>query len=526
MENRQKITLDLSLKNNPFQFIRAKQGDKGTRFIECTLLNGSEIPVFESGVSAMYALKKPDGKQVYNTAELSGNVVTIELSDQCLTVAGIADCEVILSKDSDILTSVSFQVRVSKNVYDRNAIESNDDYGAMIEATGKALSAADSANAAADRAESASADIEVQAAYAKAQGDYAKTQGDYAKAQGDYAQDAGETTEAQGNAARSDGDYARAQGDYAKEEADRLAGLDVSVLEDDITSLKNNKADKTDLQAVKDQIDNLPTSSYAPNRLINSDFTIDQRDGSKSASGYLWDMWYKSGSTGTITRTANTKPNPISLYQINTNGYSGTFAQPIERFSDYVGKTVTLDFWAQGTGDLVVTCGYDTVTKELVPEWTRYTVVFKSVTASSSFSRNGFSFWIQSYTTMSFTEPQFVLGDTVGNYVPNDPSVELCRCRRYFVKWSGHLCQAMGYSATSASVYANIPPNMYRYPTISTSKITYYCPAESTTTNAPSQGTNSSVEWFELHSSSGITGQAANTVGRAYVDATFDAGIV
>ena len=161
MQNTQKITIDF-VADMPTQRVPVKQWDKNSRIIQAEILNNGLPVTIESGTTVTYALRKPDKTQVVNTATYQNNIVTITLSDQCLTVPGLADCELIFAKNSQVLSTAVFEIEVYQSAYDDNAVESSDDYGviaSMLDDITKAMEnaqgAANQADEAAERAEDA-----------------------------------------------------------------------------------------------------------------------------------------------------------------------------------------------------------------------------------------------------------------------------------------------------------------------------------------------------------------------------------
>lgn len=162
MKNIQSITVDVvpGLISQPT--VNVIKGDSETRYVDVTVLNNGEPLELEDDVTISYIYLKPDCTQVINPATISGNVVTIELSDQCLTVAGLCSCEIQFYRGTQQLTTAMFRVSVQPGVYDADALESSDEYLSLskitadaAEATTNAQQAADDANSAADNANQA-----------------------------------------------------------------------------------------------------------------------------------------------------------------------------------------------------------------------------------------------------------------------------------------------------------------------------------------------------------------------------------
>lgn len=165
MKNTQSITVDVVPGLITPPKANVIKGDSKTRYIDVTVLNNGEPLELEDDVTISYIYLKPDCTQVINPATISGNVVTIELSDQCLTVAGLCSCEIQFYKGSQQLTSAMFKVSVHPGVYDANALESSDEYLSLSKATNNAEEAADKANAAAEKANQAADNVKDGATY-------------------------------------------------------------------------------------------------------------------------------------------------------------------------------------------------------------------------------------------------------------------------------------------------------------------------------------------------------------------------
>lgn len=166
MKNIQPITVDVvpGLITQPK--VNVIKGDSETRYIDVTVLNNSEPLELEDDVTVSYVYLKPDGTQVINPATISGNVVTVALSDQCLTVAGLCHCEIQFYRGTQQLTSAMFKVSVNPGVYDADALESSDEYLSLSkvvsdaeEAATNAQQAADDATAAAEKANQAADNV-------------------------------------------------------------------------------------------------------------------------------------------------------------------------------------------------------------------------------------------------------------------------------------------------------------------------------------------------------------------------------
>jgi len=113
MEITQKITLDLRRKSY-FRNVEAKQGDRGTRFVEVTLTDNGAAYTVPEGVSAVFRCVKPDGNGVMNPAVIqSDGTILAELTGQVLAVPGAVMADISLTNEAgEILSSASFVILV------------------------------------------------------------------------------------------------------------------------------------------------------------------------------------------------------------------------------------------------------------------------------------------------------------------------------------------------------------------------------------------------------------------------------
>ncbi len=150
-----KIFLDITEKT-PLGYTYAKQGDINSRTLEIQLLNSGVVYEIPAGATAKFRLRKPDKTQVLNDADIDENVITAELTEQCLAAEGVAVAEVALyGADGSLLTSETFMIKIVSAAVNEGEITSSDEYKTLTEALVKVESAyelAEMANEAADEA--------------------------------------------------------------------------------------------------------------------------------------------------------------------------------------------------------------------------------------------------------------------------------------------------------------------------------------------------------------------------------------
>lgn len=127
-----------------------------------------EIP---EGSEARIYVKKPSGKEVYNSAEVSGNEITIQPTTQMFAESGRQLGQVQIENGDDIAATFLLEFDIEKNLaFESTAVESSDEYGILDEliteaqtAISNAQTATSSANNAASSADEAASDANAAA---------------------------------------------------------------------------------------------------------------------------------------------------------------------------------------------------------------------------------------------------------------------------------------------------------------------------------------------------------------------------
>lgn len=135
------ITVDL-LHPNVATLVYAKQADQQSRFISATLLEGSQPWTPPTGALAAVRYRKPDGTiGWYDTTEnkaaavtMSGNVATIQLAAQALTVSGDVYIELeFYTQSAEKLSSFAWILAVEASAVSDGEIESSDYFNVLAE---------------------------------------------------------------------------------------------------------------------------------------------------------------------------------------------------------------------------------------------------------------------------------------------------------------------------------------------------------------------------------------------------------
>ena len=102
-----------------------------------------------SGSTAQIFVLKPSGKSVYNAAEISDNIVTVNVTTQMFSEVGVSALQIQISNAGKNLVTFEYPVRVHKNNTDPNAAESENEssfFKDLQDAANAANQAADNAN--------------------------------------------------------------------------------------------------------------------------------------------------------------------------------------------------------------------------------------------------------------------------------------------------------------------------------------------------------------------------------------------
>lgn len=141
MQSTTPLSLNLQSPNHATT-MHAVQNDRLARKVTATLYDGSAAWTPPSGTSGIVRFVKPDGTMGFydkdeknNTAVTwTGNVATIILAEQMLTVPGDVYCQVnFYNAGEERLSTFSWVIKVQKNVITDETIESTDYFNILTE---------------------------------------------------------------------------------------------------------------------------------------------------------------------------------------------------------------------------------------------------------------------------------------------------------------------------------------------------------------------------------------------------------
>lgn len=87
-----------------------------------------------SGARANLYIKKPDGTKIYNSCTISGNQITYKPTTQSFASLGTNKCQLdIIESDGEAISFLIY-ADVTENIIDSSAVESTDEFTALVEA--------------------------------------------------------------------------------------------------------------------------------------------------------------------------------------------------------------------------------------------------------------------------------------------------------------------------------------------------------------------------------------------------------
>ena len=123
-----RLRLDL-LRGGNQGYIRVKRGENGARRLAIALYMHSVPYMADAGTTAVFRAIKPDNTQLFNSATITDNVVTVGLTTQTVAALGTVRCELsIYGMNNELLYSPQFDIVVEDNLYDDGGIESTNEY--------------------------------------------------------------------------------------------------------------------------------------------------------------------------------------------------------------------------------------------------------------------------------------------------------------------------------------------------------------------------------------------------------------
>lgn len=151
MDYIKEITVDLA-GEMLFEYITAVQGDTA-RTVKITVLSNCRPFTPPEGARAVIRCRKPDGKPVFNDAIINEDgTITAPLTAQMLAAVGNCRCEVTLyGIDEEVLTTVSFIVKVTPKAVSDNEVESAPEFTAIEKALAEVTRSEGVANAALEK---------------------------------------------------------------------------------------------------------------------------------------------------------------------------------------------------------------------------------------------------------------------------------------------------------------------------------------------------------------------------------------
>ena len=200
-----RLRLDL-LRGGNQGYIRVKRGENGARRLAIALYMHSVPYMADAGTTAVFRAIKPDNTQLFNSATITDNVVTVGLTTQTVAALGTVRCELsIYGMNNELLYSPQFDVIVEDYLYSDTAIESTDEYTNLTEAlsTVNNIASTEAARVAAENQRVANENARVSAEAERASAETARAEAENARVSAEAERASAETARASAESSRA-----------------------------------------------------------------------------------------------------------------------------------------------------------------------------------------------------------------------------------------------------------------------------------------------------------------------------------
>ena len=278
--------------------------------------------------------------------------------------------------------------------------------------------------------------------------------------------------------------------------------------------------------AIQTQINQKPEFTAGKNKIINGDFSVNQRAfTSRTSNGFGFDRFENSWGDGAVTYSAQTfTPGtaPVAGYEATnfariatasqtTTGAYSILQHKIEDVQNFAGQTATLSFWAKaGSGTPKIAFEIEQVfgsggspsgaaqtyagQATLSTSWARYSITVsvpsisgKTIGTTANSSYLLLNFWLSSGSTYNARNGSLGIQNatidiwgvqmesgsiaTPFQTATGTKQGELAACQRYYYRTGGSVpyegyALGMGKSTTQAEFQIKYPVTMRTYPTV------------------------------------------------------------
>ena len=208
-----RLRLDL-LRGGNQGYIRVKRGENGARRLAIALYMHSVPYMADAGTTAVFRAIKPDNTKLFNSATITDNVVTVELTTQTVAALGTVRCELsIYGTNNELLYSPQFDIIVEDYLYSDTAIESTDEYTDLTEAISKVnnIVSTEAARVAAENQRVANETARGKAETERETAETARAEAETARATAETERASAETTRASAESSRAFSENIRKQ---------------------------------------------------------------------------------------------------------------------------------------------------------------------------------------------------------------------------------------------------------------------------------------------------------------------------
>lgn len=119
--------------SNASVIITPVQNDAGSRFLVASLTSEGEPYTIPEGCTVQLAVRKPDSTKTLTAASVRDNMVVCELTNQSLSVKGIADAQIVIYNGLAVLKTPPFKLNTFEQIVSDDTIVSTDEFTALSE---------------------------------------------------------------------------------------------------------------------------------------------------------------------------------------------------------------------------------------------------------------------------------------------------------------------------------------------------------------------------------------------------------
>ena len=135
-------------KSGPQIGITMKLGERNSRKLRITMVNGAALWMPSEGNTVAFKAKKPDGTVILNPCEVVNGIIEYEVTEQTISAAGTIVCEVVCyGSGNEVLYSPGFEIYAENQSFPDSYVESTSEFNTLSDALGRVSAIEENENA-------------------------------------------------------------------------------------------------------------------------------------------------------------------------------------------------------------------------------------------------------------------------------------------------------------------------------------------------------------------------------------------